>query len=299
MPLEGADAWPDLMQVVREKVKPERDLANRKAHRDRWWQYGDWRPGLFSAIEGKDRMLCVVFVSQHLGFVWLPTNTIVSHNVGVFATDRDEFFCVVQSRPHEVFATQLSSGLEDRQGYRPSDGFEPFPFPLQYQSNEQLGATGREYEAHRSNVMITNGEGLTKTYNRFHDPHEKSPEILKLRELHEAMDRAVLEAYGWHDLAETAKCEFLLDYEEDDEETGKKKSTRKKPWRLRWPDDFRDEVLARLLELNEKRHKEELLAASSQLAEGKKAAQQDAPAKPKLARKKAAEGQKGLEFDNG
>jgi hypothetical protein len=162
--------------------------------------------------------------------------------VGVFATDRDEFFCVVQSRPHEVFATQLSSGLEDRQGYRPSDGFEPFPFPLQYQSNEQLGATGREYEAHRSNVMITNGEGLTKTYNRFHDPHEKSPEILKLRELHEAMDRAVLEAYGWHDLAETAKCEFLLDYEEDDEETGKKKSTRKKPWRLRWPDDFRDET---------------------------------------------------------
>ena len=32
---------------------------------------------------------------------------------------------------------------------------------------------------------------------------------------------------------------------------------RKKPWRYRWPDDFRDEVLARLLELNEQRYKEE------------------------------------------
>ena len=44
------------------------------------------------------------------------------------------------------------------------------------------------------------------------------------------------------------------------------KSRRKLPWRLRWPDDFRDEVLARLLELNEQRHKQELLAGSSQLS---------------------------------
>ena len=66
--------------------------------------------------------------------------------------------------------------------------------------------------------MVRNNEGLTKTYNRFHDPHETSPDILKLRELHAAMDRAVLEAYGWHDLAQTATCEFLLDYEDDEDE---------------------------------------------------------------------------------
>ena len=38
-------------------------------------------------------------------------------------------------------------------------------------------------------------------------------------------------------------CEFLLDYEIDEETWGKKK----KPWRYRWPDEVRDEVLARLL----------------------------------------------------
>ena len=47
--------------------------------------------------------------------------------------------------------------------------------------------------------------------NRFHDPAERSPDIVKLRELHAAMDQAVLEAYGWHELAQTATCEFLLD----------------------------------------------------------------------------------------
>jgi hypothetical protein len=111
--------------------------------------------------------------------------------------------------------------------------------------------------------MDANNEGLTKTYNRFHDPHEKSSEIAHLRELHEAMDRAVLEAYGWGDLAQSARCEFLLDYEEEDDEPGAKKSKKKKPWRLRWPDDFRDEVLARLLELNEQRAREETLAGKT------------------------------------
>jgi hypothetical protein len=171
-------------------------------------------------------------------------------------------------------------------------------------------AAGETYVSYRASLMGSLGCGLTSTYNRFHDPYEKSPEIQKLRDLHEAMDRAVLEAYGWHDLAQTAKCEFLLDYEEE-EDSGfgvggsaesrnpKPQSRRRKPYRLRWPDDFRDEVLARLLELNEQRHKEELLAARTQSSEKKQAAKKDAAAKPKRARKKSAEGQKGLEFDNG
>jgi hypothetical protein len=98
---------------------------------------------------------------------------------------------------------------------------------------------------------------LTKTYNRVHDPYERSPEIQKLRELHDAMDRAVLDAYGWTDLV--SACEFLLDYEEDEDDEGGA-SRRKKPWRYRWPDDFRDEVLARLLALNKQRAEQERLA---------------------------------------
>src|SRR5829696_1906811 len=109
--------------------------------------------------------------------------------------------------------------------------------------------------------MIKNNEGLTKTYNRFHDPDERSADIDRLRELHAAMDRAVLDAYGWHDLQPT--CEFLLDYEEDDEdEESAGPRRRKKPWRHRWPDAIRDEVLARLLQLNRDRAEEERKAAA-------------------------------------
>ena len=85
---------------------------------------------------------------------------------------------------------------------------------------------------------------MTKTYNRFHDPYEDDSDITKLRELHAAMDRAVLDAYGWTDIP--TDCDFLLDYEIDEATWGRKK----KPYRYRWPDAVRDEVLARLLALN-------------------------------------------------
>jgi len=127
-------------------------------------------------------------------------------------------------------------------------------------SNEEIDSGGDTGGMDEARLMVRNSEGLTKTYNRFHDPEETSPDILRLRELHAAMGRAVLEAYGWPDLIPQCQCEFLLDYEDEDdgaEETGRR---RKKPWRYRWPDLVRDEVLARLLKLNAERAEQERLA---------------------------------------
>jgi hypothetical protein len=103
--------------------------------------------------------------------------------------------------------------------------------------------------------MVQNNEGLTQTYNRFHDREENSPDIIRLRELHDEMDRVVLDVYGWADIR--PKCEFLLDYEEDDDDRGR--GRRMIPWRYRWPDEVHDEVLARLLELNVRRTEAERL----------------------------------------
>jgi hypothetical protein len=99
--------------------------------------------------------------------------------------------------------------------------------------------------------MIARDEGLTKTYNRFHDRHETAPDIVRLRELHAAMDAAVLRAYGWDDLVDRAAPEFI----EQEADEGKQAKTR-----LDWPSDFKDEVLARLLALNAERHREEVRA---------------------------------------
>lgn len=122
-------------------------------------------------------------------------------------------------------------------------------------TDPSLEVAGKDYYDFRAALMIEHDEGLTKTYNRFHDPEETNEKILELRRLHAAMDRAVLDAYRWGDIS--TDCEFILDYEEEEDTPGNGKRKKKKPWRYRWPDAVRDEVLARLLELNAKRAAEE------------------------------------------
>jgi hypothetical protein len=70
------------------------------------------------------------------------------------------------------------------------------------------------------------------------------------------MDRAVLDAYGWTDIQ--PRCEFILDYVDEEDDNPGKPSKKKKPYRYRWPDDIGDEVLGRLLELNAQRAKEKI-----------------------------------------
>jgi hypothetical protein len=158
---------------------------------------------------------------------------------------------------HEVWARFFASSLEDRLRYTPSDCFETFPLPEGFETGPRLEEAGREYYEFRAGLMVQNDEGLTKTYNRFHDPDERSNAIGELRRLHDAMDRAVLDAYGWSDLRPT--CDFELEWEDDEDEANGRARRRKKPWRYRWPEEVRDEVLARLLALNKQRAEQERL----------------------------------------
>lgn len=247
---EEARAWPDLLRIVEEKVKGTRGKHSTAP----WWQFERLRGELYSAIAGLDRVLVIPFVAKWHGLAFVPATTVVAAPTIVFANTSYAFFMVLQSRVHEIWARFLGSSLKDDIRYTPSDCFETFPFPLGWESDARLEAVGKEYYEFRAQLMVRNGEGLTKTYNRFHDPNEQHPELLRLRALHAEMDRAVLAAYGWTDLDTT--CDFYLDYEIDEASFGDKK----KPYRYRFPDSVRDELLARLLDRNQARFREEQLA---------------------------------------
>ena len=250
--------WPELLTVVEDKVKPERLRSSensKSSHGKRariWWQLYHQAKELYSAIAGLDRVLAISRVGQQAAFAYLPSGMVYAESTIIFPFDTYSAFCALQSRPHEIWARFFGSSMKDDLRYTPSDCFETFPFPPGWETDPALQAAGQAYYDFRASLMVHNDEGLTKTYNRFHDPDEDHPEIAKLRELHAAMDQVVLDAYGWNDIP--TACEFLLDYEIDEEEWGK----RKKPYRYRWPDDIREEVLARLLELNAQRSRREI-----------------------------------------
>ena len=249
--------WPELLAIVEERVKPERMKVNRKVRRDRWWQFGDRQPALYSAIDGLEQVLVISRIGNAFAFTFLPFGTIYNEKTVVFPFARPAPFAVLQSRVHEVWSRFFSSTLKDDLQYTPSNCFETFPFPDGWETHPSLEAAGKAYYEHRAACMVRKDKGMTKTYNRFHDPYENDSDIVKHRELHAAMDRAVLDAYGWTDIP--TDYEFLLDYEIDEATWGRKK----KPYRYRWPDPVRDEVLARLLALNAERAAEEARAGAS------------------------------------
>jgi hypothetical protein len=297
--------WPELMAIVESKVKPGRiELPPKNAWNkqvaSKWWLFGADRKELNTAILGVERVLVTgAAATQHLTFPFLPADKVFSHKLIIFPFDRADHFCMLISRVHAVFANFFSSTLEDRLTYNPSDCFETFPFPAALLNanasdpahaaqRQSLETIGERYHQFRSELMVANNEGLTSTYNHFHDPSETSDGILELRSLHQQMDQAVLQAYGWDDIP--TSCGFGLDYIDSDDDTtlppdlqeriasgelffdtsteacafqsqlrqyGAVKPCKKLPWRHRWPDEVRDDVLARLLALNAERYAEE------------------------------------------
>jgi hypothetical protein len=303
---ECRSEWPDLMAVVERKVMPERtrkkpggDYALRPPLPQRWWHHADKRPALYAAIAGCNRVLACPRTSKSLSFVAVTERSVFSENL-VLIVAAEPLLPALQSQSHSFWVGNFSSTLGDGQGYRPSDCFETFPFPtslLDSDTNDpSLGAIrqsletiGERYHQFRAELMVSNNEGLTSTYNRFHDPSETSSGLLELRRLHGEMDQAVLAAYGWSDVP--TACGFGLDFLdiEDDAQLpdelqeridngelffwdankaldfqgqlqayGAITGRRKLPWRYRWPDAVRDDVLARLLALNAERYAEEV-----------------------------------------
>lgn len=246
--------WPDLLDIVEARVRPERKRVANQKTREQWWLFERWRPEMRDAIATMDSVLVTnTGAAPYLAITSQPSDRVFAHTLAVFALRSSAAFAVLQGAVHETWARCFASSLEDRLRYTPSDCFQTFPFPIGFETDPTLEAVGTAYETFRAHLMVRSDKGLTKTYNRFHDPDETSPDIARLRELHEAMDRAVLDAYGWDDVP--TACEFLLDYEVEEDEAGTRK--KKKPYRYRWPDEVRDDVLARLIELNGERAAEE------------------------------------------
>jgi hypothetical protein len=240
-----ASDYPDCLEIVREKVKPERTRLNekgefvlRKPLPQKWWIYADKRPALYDAIANLNRVLVISIVTQHLAPTFCPIGWVYAHKCCVFSLNHWYEYAILQSTIHEYWTRQYSSSLETRLNYSPSDCFETFPFPPSTTNLEEIGET---YYTHRQNIMQTNQEGLTKTYNRFHNPTETNPDIKKLRELHIEMDNAVAKAYGWQD----------LNLDHDFHQT-------KQGLRFTISDTARREVLDRLLQLNHERYAEEV-----------------------------------------
>jgi hypothetical protein len=219
MSMQEASCYEAPFEYVKQYVKPLRDENNRKRTKERWWLFGETRPGLRRAIQNKKRCIVTPEVSKYRLFIWMNTDIIPDHKLHVIARDDDYFFGVLQSKLHEVWTLAQCSwmGVGNDPSYSSSRTFETFPFPWppgqepkDDQRVEAIALAGLDLVEMRDRWLHPAGTSdadrksrtLTNLYNQ-------RPTWLQLA--HQRLDAAVCAAYGWpDDLSDEQILEKLL-----------------------------------------------------------------------------------------
>jgi hypothetical protein len=258
--------FPQVFQHLLENVKPERDANPRSYRRENWWLFGENIPEARKALFSVPRYITTIETAKHRFFQFLgaeirPDNVLV--NIGL---DSPRFLSVLSSRVHSVWMLAVGGTLEDRPRYNKTRVFDPFPFPafsdLPPALLARLDGLGERLDSFRK-ARLAEHEFLTMTglYNVLErlreledgadvpplDDKERAIHeaglVSVLKEIHDDIDRAVFEAYGWSDLAGAL--------------VGKPGATTPSPHKKPEQEAAEEELLSRLVALNRERAAEE------------------------------------------
>lgn len=236
----GAYAW------TKEHVFPLRQSAKSKALSEKWWLYEYDVSAIYQNNDHLTDILVGSQIGKYIIFDLRSKKNVFLQTLNIFLTSDTGYFAVMQSSIHDAWGTYYASSLETRLLYATTNCFETFPFPA---AHEPLTTLGRDYLERRNSFRVTARIGLTKIYNKFHDPQVTEIQVVELRRIQVDMDQAVCAAYGWQDIG--------LDHGFHETKQG---------IRYTISGTARSEVLARLLALNHLRHAEEQAKQAAQPA---------------------------------
>ncbi len=191
-------------------VKPERDANRRASRRANWWLFSEVMPKMRKSVESLDRYVATAETSKHRLFTFVESAVIPEHPLIAIGLDDAFHLGVLSSRIHVVYALAAGGTLEDRPRYNKSRCFDPFPFPdCTEKQKSRIRALAEELDAHRKGAQQTHGLGLTDIYNVLEkvragealNPKDKiihdAALVSTLKQLHDDIDAAVADAYGW------------------------------------------------------------------------------------------------------
>lgn len=250
-------------------VKPFKDEVRRASHRERWWLFGEPRPELRHALSTQKRYITTVEVSKHRYFVYQPwPEVLIDGSVIALAVSSDDIFSILHSRVHCLWSLKLGGrmGVGNDPRYQNTLVFDKFAFPFISKraaaALNELTALGERLHAFRSLQLVRHPQlTLTRLYNTLErirelengcdvpplteaerDVHQAGL-VSVLKEIHDDIDRAVLTAYGWDDLIP--------------ELVGKPGATLPSPHKSEAQERAEEELLSRLVALNQERAAEE------------------------------------------
>ena len=217
LPIKEVHArFPEVYQWVFTHVKPERDHNNEAYRRENWWLFGRKNTELRAGINGLPRFIATVETCKHRFFTFLDESILPDNKLIAIATDDSLVLGMLSSTIHVLWTLAMGSQLGPTPVYVKTTCFESFPFPAIEEGalKQRIRDLGEHLDAHRKrqqelhpdltltgiyNVLqkIRSGEALNAKDKIIHDQGLVSV----LKQLHDDLDAAVLEAYGWTDIA--------------------------------------------------------------------------------------------------
>lgn len=215
---EVRSRFPEVYQWLLHRVKPERE-ARRGITKDsteyanRWWLFGKTRSAFRPALYGLNRYIATVETAKHRIFQFLD-ESILPDNMLVNVASSDAYVLgVLSSRSHAVWALAVGGrlGYGNDPRYNKTRCFEPFPFPAASEvARRKIADLAESIDLHRKRQQATfphltltgiynalellrSGETLDANNRKIHDDGL----IAVLLHLHNELDMAVAEAYGW------------------------------------------------------------------------------------------------------
>jgi hypothetical protein len=211
---------PGIYQHLLVHVKPERDNNPREGRKKLWWAFGEPNKKLRQQLAELPRFIATVETSKHRFFTFLDQGILPDNMLVSIATSDAYILGILSSRIHADWCLSQGGSLGVYIGnirYNKSRCFEPFPFPALEEGSlkQRIRDLGERLDAHRKrqqelhpgltltgmyNVLekLRAGETLNAKEKQIHDQGL----VTLLRQIHDELDEAVLEAYGWSDLKE-------------------------------------------------------------------------------------------------
>lgn len=204
---------PVLYQHLLDYVKPERELNARESIKRTWWRFGWERPVLRKQIQGLRRFIVTTETAKHRVFVFLDASVLPDNMLTTIALDDAFSLGILSSRIHVRWSLSAGGrlGVGNDPRYTKARCFDPFPFPSCEDSQKaRIRELAEQLDVHRKRQQ-TQYPTLTLTgiYNILEKLRSGEPLLPKekavheqglvsvLKQLHNDLDDAVFDAYGW------------------------------------------------------------------------------------------------------
>ncbi len=257
---EVRSQFPAIYQHLLERVKPERDNNNRESRKRNWWIFGEPNKKLRQQLKGLRSYIATVETAKHRTFQFLDAKIAPDNKLIVVALEDSYALGVLSSSVHGAWAIASGGnlGVGNDPVYVKSRSFEAFAFPGGPALSSRIRDLAEQLDAHRKRQQAAHpGLTLTGMYNVLEKL--RSGEVLSakertiheqglvsvLRQLHDEIDAAVLEAYGWSDLLPALR----VAHGNDAPAEGHSRADAKR--------EFDEAILERLVALNAERAAEE------------------------------------------